>query len=193
VVLDMDSSESPAFGEQEQSGYNGYFGSFWFLFNSRGDCLTAKLRPANVHSPEGWEEQMPEIERQQRNGNEVVFRPDAALAKPEIYEALEERRMKYAIRLPANESLERDAVELLPRSVGRPSVKPLSSAQRASRGDKCWQRGRLELGNRPRRSTERRNEPCLPPNRGYGDLSLNRWSHRCMILRKRKVEIENSG
>jgi hypothetical protein len=34
---------------------------------------------------------LPEIERQQRMGKEVVFRGDAAFAKPEIYEALEER------------------------------------------------------------------------------------------------------
>ena len=34
---------------------------------------------------------LPEIERQQRLGKEVVFRADAAFAKPEIYEVLEER------------------------------------------------------------------------------------------------------
>ena len=33
--------------------------------------------------------------------------------------------VKYAIRIPANDSLERDIAELLPRPVGRPSVKPL--------------------------------------------------------------------
>jgi len=33
----------------------------------------------------------------------VVLRGDAAFAKPEIYEALEERGVKYAIRIPANE------------------------------------------------------------------------------------------
>lgn len=33
--------------------------------------------------------------------------------------------MKYAIRIPANESLERDIAELLTRSVGRPSHKPV--------------------------------------------------------------------
>ncbi|OLD61576.1 MAG: hypothetical protein AUI53_05200 [Acidobacteria bacterium 13_1_40CM_2_60_7] len=130
VVLDMDSSESPVYGEQEQSAYNGYFGSVCyhplFLFNSQGDCLAAKLRPGNVSSEEGWEELwLPEIERQQRDGKEGVIRYDAAFAKPEIYEALEERGVKYAIRIPANENLERDAAELLPRPVGRPSVKPL--------------------------------------------------------------------
>ena len=55
----------------------------------------------------------------------MVFRADAAFAKPEIYEALEERGVKYAIRIPANESLERDIAELLTRPVGRPSHKPV--------------------------------------------------------------------
>ena len=72
------------------------------LFNREGDCLAAKLRPGNVSSAEGWEELLlPEIERQQLLGKEVVFRADAAFAKPELYEALEEREVKYAIRLPA--------------------------------------------------------------------------------------------
>ena len=130
AVLDMDSTEIPVYGEQEQGVYNGYFESTCFhpllLFNREGDCLAAKLRPGNVHSAEGWEEVLlPEIERQQGMGKEVAFRADAAFAKPEIYEALEERGVKYAIRLPANDSLERDIAELLPRPVGRPSKKPL--------------------------------------------------------------------
>ncbi len=66
----------------------------------------------------------PEIERQRQNGKEVVFRADAAFAKPEIYEAREERGLKYAIRLPANENRERDIEELLARPVGRPSQRP---------------------------------------------------------------------
>ena len=130
AVLDMDSTEIPVYGEQEQSAYNGHFESTCYhpllLFNREGDCLAAKLRPGNVHSAEGWEELLlPEIERQQRMGKEVAFRADAAFAKPEIDEALEERGVQYAIRIPANENLERDVAELLPRPVGRPSVKPL--------------------------------------------------------------------
>ena len=130
AVLDMDSTEIPVYGEQEQSAYNGHFESTCYhpllLFNREGDCLAAKLRPGNVHSAEGWEELLlPEIERQQRMGKEVVFRADAAFAKPEIYEALEERGVKYAIRIPANDNLERDIAELLARPVGRPSQKPV--------------------------------------------------------------------
>ena len=130
TVLDMDSTEIPVYGEQEQSAYNGHFESTCYhpllLFNRDGDCLAAKLRPGNVHSAEGWEELLlPEIEGQQKLGKEVVFRADAAFAKPEIYEALEERGVKYAIRIPANENLDRDVGELLPRPVGRPSHKPI--------------------------------------------------------------------
>ena len=130
TILDMYSTEIPVYGEQEHSAYNGHFESTCYhpllLFNREGDCLGAKLRPGNVHSAEGWEELLlPEIERQQRWGKEVVFRADAAFAKPEIYEALEEQGVKHAVRIPANDSLERDIAELLPRPVRRPSQKPL--------------------------------------------------------------------
>jgi hypothetical protein len=130
VVLDMDSTEIPVYGQQENRAYNGHFESTCYhpllLFNREGDCLAAKLRPGNVHSADGWEEVLlPEIEWQQKPGRQVVFRADAAFAKPDIYEALEERGVKYAIRIPANESLERDSAELLTRPVGRPFHKPV--------------------------------------------------------------------
>src|SRR6202040_2691567 len=65
-----------------------------------------------------------EVERQQAQGRDVAFRGDAAFAKPELYEALEERGVKYAIRLPANDNLQRKITELLTRPVGRPRNKP---------------------------------------------------------------------
>ena len=52
VILDIDSSESPVHGAQEQSSYNGHFESVCyhplFVFNQKGGCLAAKLRPGNV-------------------------------------------------------------------------------------------------------------------------------------------------
>jgi len=48
-------------------------------------------------APRAEELLLPEIEREQRHGKEVVFRADVAFAKPELYEALEEREVKYAI------------------------------------------------------------------------------------------------
>ena len=111
IVLDMDSSESPVHGAQEGSAYNGHFESVCyhplFLFNEHGDCLGATLRPGNVHSADDWGDLLvPEIDRQQAEGTRVAFRADAAFAKPEIYDALEQRDVDYAIRMPANKSLE---------------------------------------------------------------------------------------
>ena len=130
VVVDMDSTESPVHGQQEGSAYNGHFESVCYhpllLFNQHGDCLAAKLRSGNVHSAEDWDELLlPEIERQQAEGKQVAFRGDAAFAKPEIYEAAEERGVQYAIRIPANKSLELEIEDILFRPPGRPSRKPL--------------------------------------------------------------------
>ncbi|CAN5854465.1 hypothetical protein BH18ACI5_BH18ACI5_26440 [soil metagenome] len=130
VVLDMDSSESPVHGQQEHSAYNGHFESVCyhplFLCNGHGDCLAAKLRSGNVRSADDWDEPLlPEIERQQAAGTRVAFRADAAFAKPTIYEGMEERGVDYAIRVPANASLEWESADLLFRPPGRPSQKPL--------------------------------------------------------------------
>jgi hypothetical protein len=89
VELDMDSTEIPVHGKQEQSAYNCHFESTCsqplLLFHRDGDCRAAKLRPGNVHSADDWEELLlPEIERKQALGKEVVFQADAAFAKPEI-------------------------------------------------------------------------------------------------------------
>jgi hypothetical protein len=130
VILDIDSSESSVHGTQEQSAYNGHFESVCyhplFVFNPEGDCLAAKLRPGSVHSAEGWEEVLLAIvDRYRRRRQKVVVRADGAFARPEIYEALERRGVRYAIRLPANDVLQRQIEDLLTRPRGRPSHAPL--------------------------------------------------------------------
>jgi hypothetical protein len=125
VILDIDSSESPVHGAQERSAYNGHFESVCyhplFVFSSEGDCLAAKLRPGNVHSADGWDDVLlPIIDRYRAQGHAVVVRADAAFALPALYEALERRGVRYAIRLPANDVLERHIEDLLTRPRGRP-------------------------------------------------------------------------
>ena len=54
IILDMDSSDSPTFGRQEGSAYNGHFGYTCYhpllLFNQFGDVERALLRHGNVYS-----------------------------------------------------------------------------------------------------------------------------------------------
>ena len=58
LVLDMDSSESPTYGSQEGSAYNGYFDCTCyhplFCFNQFGDVEGSMLREGNVHSAQDW-------------------------------------------------------------------------------------------------------------------------------------------
>jgi Transposase DDE domain group 1 len=111
VVLDMDSSENPTYGEHEGSTYNGHFGCtcyhLLFVFNQLGDLERRALRSGNVHSAEGWRAVLePVIARYRGTAKRLYFRGDAAFANPEIYEFLEAEGMGYAIRLPANRVLQ---------------------------------------------------------------------------------------
>ena len=132
MILDIDSSESPVHGQQEAAAYNGHFGCVCyhplFCFNQFGDCEGAMLRSGNVHSAEGWREFIePIVERYLKAAVRLLFRADAAFAKPELYDYLETRQIGYAIRLPANEVLQRKIAHLLVRPTEWPSRKPIVS------------------------------------------------------------------
>ena len=117
IILDMDSSESTVHGNQEGSRYNGHFESVCyhplFCFNQYGDCEGAMLREGNVSSADRWLELLtPIVQRYRGVGLRMLFRGDAGFASPDIYEYLEEEGYEYAIRLPANQVLDRE-IELL--------------------------------------------------------------------------------
>jgi hypothetical protein len=125
MVLDMDSSESPTYGEQEGSAYNGHFGCTCyhplFVFNQFGDVERCTLRAGNAHSADGWRAVLePVIARYRGSVKRLYFRGDAAFANPEMYEYLEAEGIGYAIRLPANRILQDRIGYLLKRPVGRP-------------------------------------------------------------------------
>src|SRR5262249_23706609 len=111
IVLDMDSSVSPTHGEQEMSVWNGHYACTCyhplFVFNQFGDLERCALRPGNVHSADGWDGVLkPVVARYQGKLSRIYFRADAAFAMPEVYEFQEAKRIKYAIRLPANRVLQ---------------------------------------------------------------------------------------
>src|SRR3954449_11251145 len=125
IVLDMDSSESPTYGDQEGSAYNGHFGCCCyhplFVFNQFGDVERCVLRPGNVHSADGWRAVLePVIARYRGVVRHLYFRGDAAFANPEVYEFLEAEGAGYTIRLPTNRVLQDKIGYLLKRPVGRP-------------------------------------------------------------------------
>jgi len=129
LILDLDSSVSETYGQQEGSAYNGHFACTCyhplFLFNQFGDLEWAMLRRGNHHSAKFWRRVLlPVIERYRGFNIPKFFRGDAAFANPALYRLLEKEDYHYAIRIKANAVLEREIDHLLTRSVGRPSRKP---------------------------------------------------------------------
>lgn len=125
IVLDMDSSQSPTYSEQEGTDYNGHFGCTCyhplFVFNEFGDLERCALRPGNVHSADGWRTVLePVVARYRRRLRRRYFRADAVFANPEVYEYLEAEGFKDAIRLPGNRVMQDNIGNLLKRPVGRP-------------------------------------------------------------------------
>ena len=130
LTLDMDSSVSETYGEQEGTAYNGHFACTCyhplFCFNQFGDVEGTLLREGNVHSAKDWRAVLERIvARYQGRNLRRYFRADAAFAQPELYEYLEAEGFEYAIRLPANDALYRDIEHILTRPVGRPSNTPV--------------------------------------------------------------------
>ena len=130
IILDLDSSVSETYGEQEGSAYNGHFGCTCyhplFCFNQLGDLERCFLRNGNVASADDWRSVLePMIGRHRDLDIRRFFRGDAAFARPKLYEYLETEGYLYAIRLPSNAVLHREIEHLLTRPVGRPPNKPV--------------------------------------------------------------------
>lgn len=130
IILDLDSSVSQTHGQQEGSAYNGYYECTCyhplFCFNQDGDLERALLRPGNVASAHDWRAVLePVVARYRSVKIKRYFRGDAGFAHPGVYVFLEAESYLYAIRLPANDVLQREIGHLMTRPVGRPPAKPI--------------------------------------------------------------------
>jgi hypothetical protein len=129
ITLDMDSSESPAHGDQEGAVWNGHFQKKClhplFVFNQFGDLERCALRPGNVHSADGWEDVLqPVLSRYSAEARPSItrrrFRADAAFAIPALFDLLEAEGWDYAIRIKGNPKLHEQISWLTKRRPGRP-------------------------------------------------------------------------
>jgi len=177
IILDMDSSVSETYGEQEGSAYNGHFGCTCyhplFCFNQFGDLERALLRNGNVASADDCLSVLDPVVARYRNWDvRRFFRGDAAFARPELYEYLEPEGYLYAIRLPANQVLQREIEPFLTRPVGRPPNRPI-----------VWYHDfRYQAGswNKPRRVVAKIewHKGELFPRVGFIVTNLRRSAHR---------------
>ena len=102
LILDMDSSVSEIYGDQQGTAYNGHFECTCyhplFLFNQRGDLERAMLRRGNQASAKFWRRVLlPVLERYRHLDIPKFFRGDAAFANPALYRVLEEEGYHYLV------------------------------------------------------------------------------------------------
>jgi hypothetical protein len=116
IVLDADATDDPTHGQQELEFYHGYYGRHCYLplllfasADGGGEELVAVvLRPGNRHAGH-WVaallERVVERLRAAFPETELVFRGDAGMALPKVYDYCEEAGVEYLISLPKNSRL----------------------------------------------------------------------------------------
>lgn len=135
VLLDFDSTDDPAHGEQEGVRYHGYFGQHQYhpllVFDAEtGQIVTALLRPGNAHAGAGALSVLKRLVGRLREawpGVRIEIRADAGFALPAVYEWCEAEDVYYTIGLVPNPRLEALAASLV-------KLAELASMLRTKRG-----------------------------------------------------------
>jgi Transposase DDE domain group 1 len=113
IVLDLDSTDDPAHGQQEGVAYHGYYGQHMYhpllVFDgTTGQLITAVLRPGTSHASRGALGVLRRLVRAMRTRwpeVRIEVRADAGFAIPAIYAYLETERIEYTIGLATNARL----------------------------------------------------------------------------------------
>ena len=115
VILDSDASDDPTHGQQQLSGYHGYFEQHQyfplFVFDGvSGMPLAAWLRPGTVHASCGAVDILRAVVARLRAawpGVIIRLRADNGFGVPEVYDFCEQQGLPYAIGYASNPVLQR--------------------------------------------------------------------------------------
>src|SRR5690625_2228218 len=121
LIIDLDSTHSDTFGNQELTDYNVHYGTTGYhplvAFDGlTGDFLKATLRPGHQYTSNGVKEFLePLLEHynQAVPTTDILIRGDSGFATPDIYDLCEKSKNQYIIRLKSNRKLAHLAEEFL--------------------------------------------------------------------------------
>lgn len=124
VLLDFDSTDDPAHGEQEGSYYHGYYRKHIYhpllVFDGHtGQLIAAILRAGNTHASRATVAVLKRIVARLKEAwpqVEIELRADAGFAVPAIYDYCEKEGIGYTIGLITNPRLDSLAQPLLERA-----------------------------------------------------------------------------
>jgi len=111
IVLDLDSTDIPLHGEQEERFFHGYYGHYCYLplYIVCGEyVLCARLRPSNI---DGAKDSVPEVERiveqirQAWPEVRIILRGDSGFCRDELLAWCETHGVDYVVGLAKNARL----------------------------------------------------------------------------------------
>ena len=119
IILDIDLTADPTYGQQQFTFFHGYFGQYVYLpllVFEGGRLVTAVLLPGNAWGGSYAVRILKRIVRQIRArfpDLEITVRADAGFATPEVYEYCEQAGLGYLIGIGRNERLEKQNEKLM--------------------------------------------------------------------------------
>ncbi len=111
ITLDLDATDVPIYGDQQDKFYQGYYGHYCYLplyITCDDFILCARLRPSNIDAPSGWEDELPRIAGQIRKrwpDTRIVIRADSGFCRDALLAWCEANNISYVIGLAKNSRL----------------------------------------------------------------------------------------
>lgn len=115
VIIDIDATDDPTYGNQQLSMYNGYYGQFMYnelLFHDgeTGQIILPVLRPGNSHSNKWYVSMLKRVVRaikSQYPEIKIIIRADSGFSNAAFYKLAEEESLYYTVGLATNDVLKR--------------------------------------------------------------------------------------
>ncbi len=111
IVLDLDATDDPLYGEQEGRHFHGYYDCYCYLplyiFCGR-HLLAAKLRTSSIDAADGATEEVARIVthiREHWPATTIVIRADSGLCRDDLMSWCEANDVRYVLGLAGNERL----------------------------------------------------------------------------------------
>jgi len=113
IILDLDATDMPLYGNQEGRFFHGYYGHYCYLplYIFCGDhLLCARLRSSNIDASAGSLQEVQRIVRQIRGRwpkTRIILRADSGFCREELMSWCEQQRVEYVFGFARNKRLRR--------------------------------------------------------------------------------------
>lgn len=125
LIIELDSTDDPAHGQQQLIGFNGFYGQYMYhpllIHEGTSGCILGTfLRPGNAHAAEDVLPALePIVKRLQAAfpNTHIELRADAGFAVPRLYRFCERHGIGFTIAIATNRVLHRHAEPLVGQAV----------------------------------------------------------------------------